>query len=178
VAATRVISVVGKKNAGKTTLVVALAQEFVRRGRRVGTMKHGHHPTLVDQEGKDTWRHFHEGGALRTLIEAPNQRVLFEKPESDNTYPLDLVRRFFAGVDIVVIEGFKRAPLPKIEVHRRAAHETPLYDPAVPDADKWVGMITDDVRFRCPFPVFTFQDTAWFTTLAHLAWERALVIED
>jgi molybdopterin-guanine dinucleotide biosynthesis protein B len=177
VAATRVISVVGKKNAGKTTLVVALAQEFVRRGRRVGTMKHGHHPALVDQEGKDTWRHFHEGGALRTLIEAPNQRVLFEKPAGDAD-PLALVRRYFRDLDIVVIEGFKQAPLPKIEVHRRAAHETPLYDPALPDADKWIGMITDDARFRCPFPVFTFQDTAWFTTLAHLAWERALVIDD
>jgi len=177
VAATRVISVVGKKNAGKTTLVVALAQEFVRRGRRVGTMKHGHHPALVDQEGKDTWRHLLEGGVLRTLLEAPNQGVLFEKPAGDAD-PLALVRRYFRDLDIVVIEGFKQAPLPKIEVHRRAAHETPLYDPALPDAGTWVGMITDDARFRCPFPVFTFQDTAWFTTLAHLAWERALVIDD
>jgi molybdopterin-guanine dinucleotide biosynthesis protein B len=176
VAATRVISVVGKKNAGKTTLVVALVQEYVRRGRRVGTLKHGHHPALVDQEGKDTWRHFHEGGALRTLIEAPNQRVLFEKPE-EAADPVALIRRYFRGLDIVVVEGFKQAPLPKIEVHRRAAHATPLYDPASPDAGLWVGMITDDARSRCPFPVFTFTDTAWFTTLAHLAWERALVIE-
>jgi molybdopterin-guanine dinucleotide biosynthesis protein B len=172
-----VISVVGKKNAGKTTLVVALAQEYVRRGRRVGTLKHGHHPALVDQEGKDTWRHFHEGGALKTLIEAPNQRVLFEKPSGDLD-PLALVRRYFRDVDIVVVEGFKQAPLPKIEVHRRAAHDRPLYDPAAPDADRWVGMITDDARLRGPFPVFTFQDTAWFTTLAHLAWERALIIDD
>jgi molybdopterin-guanine dinucleotide biosynthesis protein B len=172
-----VISVVGKKNAGKTTLVVALAQEFVRRGRRVGTLKHGHHPALVDQEGKDTWRHFHEGGAVKTLIEAPNQRVLFEKPAGD-TDPVELVRRYFRDTDIVVVEGFKRARLPKIEVHRRAAHDAPLYDASAPDADTWIGMITDDARLRLPFPVFTFQDTAWFTTLAHLAWERALVIED
>jgi molybdopterin-guanine dinucleotide biosynthesis protein B len=172
-----VISVVGKKNAGKTTLVVALVQEFVRRGRRVGTLKHGHHPALVDQEGKDTWRHFHEGGALKTLIEAPNQRVLFEKPAGESD-PLELIRRYFRDVDIVVVEGFKQAALPKIEVHRRAAHDSPLYDASAADADQWIGMITDDARLRLSFPVFTFQDTAWFTTLAHLAWERALIVED
>jgi molybdopterin-guanine dinucleotide biosynthesis protein MobB len=177
VAATRVISVVGKKNAGKTTLVVALVQEYVRRGRKVGTLKHGHHPALVDQEGKDTWRHFHEGGAIKTLIEAPSQRVLFEKPDSDAADPVDLIRRYLRDVDIVVVEGFKKAPLPKIEVHRRAVHDAPIYDPSSPDAGQWVGMITDDVRSRCPFPVFTFTDTAWFTTLAHLAWERALVVD-
>lgn len=175
-AATRVISVVGKKNAGKTTLVVALAQEFVRRGRRVGTLKHGHHPVLVDQEGKDTWRHFHEGGATKTVIEAPNQRVLFERL-SGETDPVALARRYFDDVDIVVIEGFKQAPLPKIEVHRTGAHARPLFDPAAPDADRWIALLTDDATLRCPFPVFTFHDTAWFTSLAHLAWEHALVLD-
>lgn len=176
-AATRVISVVGKKNAGKTTLVVALAQEFVRRGRRVGTLKHGHHPALVDQEGKDTWRHFQEGGASKTLIEAPNQRVLFERPSGDAD-PLALVRRYFRDTDIVLVEGFKQSSLPRIEVHRTAAHRTPLYDPAEPDAGRWIALLTDDLTLRCPFPVFNFHDTAWFTSVAHLAWERALVLDD
>lgn len=176
-AATRVISVVGKKNAGKTTLVVALVQEFVRRSRRVGTLKHGHHPALVDQEGKDTWRHFQEGGATRTLIEAPNQRVMFERPAGDSD-PVTLVRRYFRDTDIVVVEGFKRSSLPRIEVHRTAVHRVPLYDPNAPDAERWIAILTDDAGLRCPFPVFNFNDTSWFTTLAHLAWERALVLDD
>ena len=175
-AATRVISVIGKKNAGKTTLVVALVQEYVRRGRQVGTIKHGHHPAVVDQEGKDTWRHFHEGRAAKTMIESPGERVLFERI-TEAADPLALVRAHFLDTDIVVLEGFKRHPLPKIEVHRRSQHSTPLFDLSRAEPGDWVAMVTDDRSLRLPFPVFNFTDTAWFTTLAHLAWERALVIE-
>ena len=176
-ASTRVISVVGKKNAGKTTLVVALAQEFVRRGRVVGTLKHGHHPALVDQEGRDTWRHFHEGGAVKTMIDAPNQRVLFERP-GGAVDPVNLVRQYFRDTEIVVVEGYKRSALPKVEVHRVAAHRFPLYTPDAPDAHCWIAVLTDDTTLRCPFPVFNFHDTSWFTNLAHLAWDRAFVIDD
>jgi molybdopterin-guanine dinucleotide biosynthesis protein MobB len=176
VAATRVISVVGKKNAGKTTLVVAMAQDFARRGRRVGTIKHGHHPALVDQEGKDTWRHFHEGRAIRTMIESPDQRVTFDR-SAGTADPVDLVRQHFLDLDLVIVEGFKRAPLPKIEVHRHAVHAEPLYDPAGEGADQWVAMVSDQRGLRYPFPVFTFTDTAWLPSLMHMAWERALVVE-
>lgn len=175
-AATRVISVIGKKNSGKTTLLVAMAQDFVRRGRTVGTIKHGHHPALVDQEGKDTWRHVHEGRTLRTMIESPGQRVTFEQSQG-TANPVDLVRRSFLDVDIVIVEGFKSAPLPKIEVHRQAVHTEPLYDPAGPMADQWVAMVSDQRGLRLPFPVFTFTDTAWLPSLMHMAWDRALVVE-
>lgn len=176
-AETRIISVIGKKNAGKTTLVVAMAQDFVRRGRTVGTIKHGHHPALVDQEGKDTWRHFHEGRVLRTMIESPGQRVTFEKSDGAAD-PVALVRQCFMDVDIVIVEGYKRAPLPKIEVYRKAAHKTPLFDPADEAASLWVAMVSDERRTTVPFPVFTFTDTAWLQSLMHLAWERALVVSD
>lgn len=175
-AATRVISVVGKKNAGKTTLVVAMAQDFVRRGRKVGTIKHGHHPALVDQEGKDTWRHFHEGRVTRTMIESPGQRVTFEQSDGQ-TDPVDLVRRSFLDVDIVIVEGYKAAPLPKIEVHRTAVHDSPLYVEGAADAGLWIAMVSDDRSRRLAIPVFTFTDTAWLPSLMHLAWERALVVE-
>lgn len=175
-AAARVISVIGKKDAGKTTLVVAMAQDFARRGRRVGTIKHGHHPALVDQEGKDTWRHFNEGRAIRTLIESPGQRVTFEQSEG-TADPVELVRRHFLDVDLVIVEGFKRAALPKIEVHRQAVHATPLYDPAAEGADQWIAMVSDRRWPQYPFPVFTFTDTAWLPSLMHMAWERALVVE-
>ena len=66
-AATRIISIIGRKNAGKTTLTVALTSELVRRGHRVATMKHADHPAQVDQPGVDSWRHFHEGRAERAL---------------------------------------------------------------------------------------------------------------
>jgi len=66
------ISIIGLKNAGKTTFLVALAAELVRRKFRVMTIKHGSHPADMDQKGKDTWRHWHEGRVERVLMEAPD----------------------------------------------------------------------------------------------------------
>jgi molybdopterin-guanine dinucleotide biosynthesis protein B len=176
VAATRVISVVGKKDAGKTSLVVALAAEFIKRGRRVATIKHGAHPAEVDKPGTDTYRHFHEGMAAQVLMEFPGGRVLFERATEEADAPT-LVRRFLHDAEIVIVEGYKRSPLPKIEVHRRSLHHEPLFDAASPEAGQWVAMVTDDEALRAPMPVFRFSDTGWFVSLAQLAWERALVIE-
>jgi molybdopterin-guanine dinucleotide biosynthesis protein MobB len=172
VAATRMISIIGRKNAGKTTFLVALAAELVRRKYRVMTIKHGSHAADLDQRGKDTWRHWHEGKAERVLMEAPGERVLFEriKEESD---PVSLARRYLSDADIVLVEGFKRAPLPKIEVYRKIAGPTPVFDAAVHDPADWVAMLTDDTELRAPFPVFRFSDTAWLVTIANLAWDRA-----
>jgi molybdopterin-guanine dinucleotide biosynthesis protein MobB len=173
----RIVSVIGRKNAGKTTLTVALAAELGRRGKRVMTIKHGHHPADVDRSGSDTYRHFHEGRAERTLIAGPATRVLFERT-ADDYDPLALAQRYMNGADMVLCEGFKRARLPKIEVWRRVIGEPPLYDSAAPNASDWLAILTDDrdlgVEPRCP--VLAFSDTNWLQTLANLAWERALVL--
>jgi molybdopterin-guanine dinucleotide biosynthesis protein MobB len=176
VAATRIISIIGRKNAGKTTLAVALASELGRRGRRVMTIKHGHHPANADREGSDTWRHFHEGRAERVLIASPDLRVLFERSPDDYD-PIALARRYMQGADIVLTEGYKAAALPKIEVYRRTAGSAPLYDPAAPNASQWVAVITDDPAFQADCPVLRFHDTIWLQLLAGLAWDRALVLD-
>ena len=90
-AATRIISIVGKKGSGKTTLAVALESEFVRRGRRVMAMKHASQPASVDTPGTDTYRHFHEGKAERVLIASPEARGLFERAR-DDVDPITLAR--------------------------------------------------------------------------------------
>lgn len=136
-APTRIISIIGRKDAGKTTLVVALAAEFNRQGKKVATIKHGHHPAALDTEGTDTWRHYHEGHARRTLIESPGQRVLFERTESDGD-PETLAREYMQGMDLVIVEGFSRSTLPKIEVHRSKLHPAPLLDPGAANAHFWV----------------------------------------
>ena len=175
-AATRIISVIGRKNAGKTTLAVALASELVRRGHRVMTIKHGHHPADADREGSDTWRHFHEGRAERVLIASPLLRVLFER-SPDNYDPIGLARQYMQGADIVLTEGYKAAPLPKIEVYRKAAGNSPLYNPTAQNAEQWVAIVTDDPDFSATCPVLHFQDTIWLQLLANLAWERSLTLE-
>jgi molybdopterin-guanine dinucleotide biosynthesis protein MobB len=176
VAATRLISIIGRKNAGKTTLTVALASELARRGHRVMTMKHADHPAQVDQPGVDSWRHFHEGRAERVLLVSPEMRVLFHRAP-DEYDPVGLAREHLSGADIVLIEGFKRAPLPKIEVFRRAISSQPIYDPAAPNAEEWVAIVTDDFSFDADRRILRFNDTMWLQLLANLAWEHARVLE-
>jgi molybdopterin-guanine dinucleotide biosynthesis protein MobB len=176
VASTRIISIIGRKNAGKTTLAVALASELGRRGHRVMTIKHGHHPADVDRHGSDTWRHFHEGHAERVLIVSLDLRVLFERSPDDYD-PVGLARRYMQGADIVLTEGFKAAPLPKVEVFRRAAADRPIYDPAASNAHQWAAIVTDDPDFDAECPVLHFHDTIWLQLLANLVWDRALVLD-
>lgn len=173
-AATRIISIIGKKDAGKTTLVVALATEM-RRKLRVMTLKHGTHAASMDQQGKDTWRHWNEGKAERVLLEAPGERVLFERTDHEGD-PIALAKRYLDGADIVLAEGFSAYPLPKIEVYRMACGDKPIYDPSRDNADQWVALITDNPSFRAPFPVFRFSDTSWLVSLATLAWDRARIL--
>jgi molybdopterin-guanine dinucleotide biosynthesis protein MobB len=173
---TRILSIIGRKNAGKTTLAVALASELVRRGHRVMTIKHGHHPADADRKGSDTWRHFHEGGAERVLIASPQLRVLFER-SPDNYDPIDLARQYMHGADIVLAEGYKGAPLPKIEVYRKAVADAPIYDKGLPNADQWVAVVTDDRAFRADCTVLHFDDTFWLQLLTNLAWERSLILD-
>jgi molybdopterin-guanine dinucleotide biosynthesis protein B len=177
VAKTRIISIIGRKNAGKTTLTVALASELRRRNYRVMTIKHGHHSAQVDREGTDSWRHFHEGKAERVLLATPGLRAVIERSE-DEYDPVALARRYLAGADIVLAEGYKRSDLPKIEVYRSSLSDPPLYDPKAPNADEWVAIVTDDIRLDASCPLLHFQDTMWLQLLASLAWDQAREIPD
>jgi molybdopterin-guanine dinucleotide biosynthesis protein B len=173
--ATRIISIVGRKNAGKTSLVVALASEFTRRGRRVMTIKHASHPAAIDTPGTDTFRHFHEGKAERVLIASPEIRAVIER-SPDDTDPVTLARRYLADADIVLVEGFKAEPLPKVEVYRREVADLPLYDRTAPNAAQWIAIVTDDAKVTAECPVLRFRDTIWLQLLAALAWDKALTI--
>ncbi len=157
-------------------MVVALAQEWTRKGFRVATIKHGSHPATLDAEGSDTWRHMHEGSSLRTLIDAPGGRVLFE-PSEDGADPVALVRRFMSDMDMVIVEGFTASDLPKVEVFRAAAHDKPRYDASLPNANRWIAVVTDGAKLDIDVPYFKFSDTGLLMTLTAIAWDGALVLE-
>lgn len=172
----RIVSVIGRKDAGKTTLLIALAREFKRQGKRVMTIKHASHPAVLDHEGTDTWRHFHEGSAERTLIASPDIRAVFER-SPDDTDPETLARRYLAGADIVLVEGFKRFPIPRIEVHRKSLGHPPLFDEAGTLTKHWIAIVTDNPSLTATTRVIRFQDTMWLPLLAGLTWEHAKVLE-
>jgi molybdopterin-guanine dinucleotide biosynthesis protein MobB len=148
------VSIVGKKKSGKTTLVEALVAELVRRGLRVGTIKHGHHFDL-DTPGTDSWRH-RAAGSARTVLAGPDGfAVVGGWPEGRPAGPLELAVRHLGDVDVVVVEGFKAEPVPKIEIFRRAAHPDPVFPPGSEGADRVIAVVTDDPSYGasldCPW---------------------------
>lgn len=169
-----IVCVIGKKKSGKTTTVVRLAAALGRRGWRVATIKHGHHFDL-DREGADSWRHRHEGGARRVVLAGPEGfAVVGEWGPEGPLGPAALAERFLEDADVVVVEGFKAEPLPRIEVYRREAHPEPVYDPADPAAGLWLAIATDVPGFRAPFPVLDVHDPALAERLADLVEERVI----
>jgi molybdopterin-guanine dinucleotide biosynthesis protein MobB len=168
----RLISIVGKKNSGKTTLVVALVRELVRRGHRTMTIKHGAHPFEIDQQGRDTWRHMHEGGAERVVMESPEMRVLIAQTMKEMG-PRELAAKYLSDAHFVVCEGFSKSDLPKIEVYRRAVHAQPLYTPGAPDANTFLAVVTDAADYRAPIPVMRFTDTNWLYRVVDIVLQGA-----
>ncbi|MBL6613758.1 MAG: molybdopterin-guanine dinucleotide biosynthesis protein B, partial [Reyranella sp.] len=108
----KVIGVTGWKNAGKTTLVERLVAELVRRGLRVNTVKHAHHSVDVDQPGRDSWRH-RQAGATEVAVVGGHRYAIMREQEEPT---LAEVLARLSPADVVVIEGYKREPHPKIEV--------------------------------------------------------------
>jgi molybdopterin-guanine dinucleotide biosynthesis adapter protein len=111
-----VISVVGKSNVGKTTLLEKLLPELKRRGYRVATIKHDAHHFELDTPGKDTWRHA-QAGSDCVVISSAEKLAMIQKVEEELT--LDDIVAQLPAVDIVLTEGYKRQDKPKIEVSRR-----------------------------------------------------------
>jgi molybdopterin-guanine dinucleotide biosynthesis protein MobB len=123
-----VVSVVGKSNSGKTTLIEKMIGELVQRGYRVATIKHNLHGFEIDHEGKDSWRH-KQAGARTTVIASPHRVAVVEDMETDLDIG-ELVQRYIRNVDIVLSEGFKKNPFPKIEVNRSEMNQELLCSPA------------------------------------------------
>ncbi len=119
-----IVSVVGKSNSGKTTLLEKLIKELTRRGRRVVTIKHDAHSFDIDHEGKDTWRHF-QAGAYATLISSPAKFAMVHRVEQEQNLD-QLVARLDGEADIVLTEGYKAGTKPKIEVVRKARSTEPV----------------------------------------------------
>lgn len=129
-----VVSFIARSGTGKTTLVTALITEFKTRGYKVGAIKHDAHKFEIDHPGKDSYR-FTESGADSMLISS-SSKLAFVKQYQQPPEIEALISEYFADVDIVLVEGFKRVGLPKIEVHRQEHGENLLcrgeiHDPAL-----------------------------------------------
>ena len=143
------VSVVGRSDAGKTTLLEKLIPELKRRGYRVATVKHDAHSFEIDQPGKDTWRH-RQAGADVVVISSKDKMATIRRVDEEMS--LLQIADTITGVDIILTEGFKRGPAPKIEVSRREKSSELLCT-----ADELVAIATDQ-HFDLPVPQFGLDD--------------------
>lgn len=111
-----IISIVGRSGAGKTTLIEKLVPELTRRGYRVGTVKHDAHSFDIDHPGKDSYRHF-QSGSMATVISSPAKVAMVRKVSRELRLG-EIVHRYLADVDLVLVEGYKQESGLKIELVR------------------------------------------------------------
>lgn len=158
-----VVSVVGKSDSGKTTMICGLLPELKRRGYRVATIKHDVHGFEIDKPGKDTWKHS-QAGADIVVISSPEKIALMEKVGTELT--LEQVIARIENVDLILSEGYKRNNKPKIEVFRSTVHDAPLCG-----REDNLLALASDVRPELGVPVFALND---YSAIADLIEERLL----
>lgn len=129
------IHIVGRKNSGKTTLIVDLVRELTTLGHRVGTIKHTHHHHELDTPGKDSHQH-REAGAAVVGILSPGMTAVFrptDRGEQESADRYAQLAPMFADCDIVLVEGNLQTAALKIEVWRATVTEAPIAasDPSI-----------------------------------------------
>ncbi|HTQ35058.1 MAG TPA: molybdopterin-guanine dinucleotide biosynthesis protein B [Stellaceae bacterium] len=169
----QVFGLAGWSGSGKTTLLARLIPELVGRGLTVSTIKHAHHEFDIDQPGKDSWLH-RQAGAAEVMVASSRRFALMHELREAPEPSLDELVARMAPVDLLLIEGFKAHPHPKLEVHRPSVGKPFLY----PDDAHIVG-IASDIDLAAPLPVLPLDAIAAIADfildrsgLAHGAAER------
>ena len=116
----KVLGIAGWSGSGKTTLIEKLIPALAARGISVSTVKHAHHQFDVDVPGKDSWRH-RQAGAREVLVASDRRFALLHENAAPHEPDLDTLLARLAPVDLVLVEGFKRASVPFLEVWRAAS---------------------------------------------------------
>lgn len=149
-----VYGITGWKNSGKTGLVERLVTEITGRGLRVSTLKHAHHAFDVDQPGRDSYRH-RAAGAEEVLVVSGLRWALMAELRGAEEPPLEELLAKLSPVDLVLIEGWKRGPQPKIECHRAETGQD-----LIARADRSVRAVASDVAIEgLAQPVLDLDDT-------------------
>jgi len=151
----KIFGIAGWKNSGKTGLATRLVTELTARGYKVSTIKHAHHDFDIDKIGADSWRHREAGAHEVTIVSGTRYAIMHELRGAPEPSLEEILARL-APCDIVLIEGYKREPVPKIEARRsEAANRTPL----APTDPHIRAIAADHVVDDAIIPVFVLDDT-------------------
>ena len=159
----KVVGFCGPSGVGKTTLIEGVIAALRAAGQRVSVIKHAHKRFDIDRPGKDSFRH-REAGATEVLIASAQRLALLREFEVEGLPSVHQLLAELSPVDWVLVEGYKHADLPKVEVWRAALGQAPLY----PD-DPFVALIATDAPAALPVvtsrPVIDMADAAGLTAL-------------
>ena len=150
----KVFGFAGWSGSGKTTLIEKLIPRFTGAGLRVSLIKHAHHTFDVDQPGKDSYRHRH-AGAAEILVTSSRRWVLMHELRGAHEPSFDDQVKRMSPCDLLIVEGFKFAPIPKLEVWRAATGE-PLLHPN----DPHIVAVASDTRVQTRLPWLDLNDDA------------------
>lgn len=164
----RVFGFAGYSGSGKTTLIENVIPVLVSRGLRVSLVKHAHHAFDIDQPGKDSFRH-RQAGASEIMLTSARRWVLMHEIIDQPEPELPQQLRRMSPCDIVLVEGFKKQPMPKLEIHRKA-HGGPFLFTGDPHI---VGIATDE-EVDSKIPQFRLDD---YAALAAFVLEQAAEVE-
>ncbi len=148
----KIFGFAGWSGSGKTTLIERLIPLFVARGLKVSLIKHAHHSFDVDQPGKDSHRHRH-AGCTEVLVSSSRRWALVHELRGAPEPGFAELIEWLSPCDLVLVEGFKREQLPKLEVYRAAVGEAPLH-PQDPD----IVAVASDQRIETRLPQFALDD--------------------
>ena len=151
-----VIGVAGWKNSGKTTLVTRLITELTRRGLKVASVKHAHHNFQIDDAETDSARHRRAGAGQVAIVSPKRWALVRELGETPEPSLAEVLGRL-DPCDLVIVEGYKAAPIPKIEVRRRAAARA---EPLAERDPNVVAVAADHACDGAGRPVFALDDVA------------------
>ena len=149
----KIYGVTGWKNSGKTGLMERLVADMTRRGLSVSTIKHAHHAFDVDHPGKDSHRH-RVAGAREVLLTSRKRFALMHEIGEGQEPPLADLLNKLSVVDIVLIEGYKNDPHPKIEAHRSQTGQA-----LIAPNDATIRAIASNADLTLDRPVFDLDDT-------------------
>jgi len=160
----RTFGFAGWSGSGKTTLIEKLIPRFVARGLRVSLIKHAHHTFDVDQPGKDSYRHRH-AGASEVLVTSSRRWVLMHELRGAQEPSFDEQVKHLSPCDLLIVEGFKHAPIPKLEVWRAETGEGLLHP-----QDPHIVAVASDAKVDTKLPLLDINDDARIASfiLGHL----------
>jgi molybdopterin-guanine dinucleotide biosynthesis protein B len=165
----RIVGLAGWSGSGKTTLITKVLPVLIGRGMKVSTLKHAHHGFDLDKPGKDSFMH-RASGATEVIISSERRWAVLHELRSEEEWDLPALLSKASAVDLVLVEGFKREPFPKLEIFRKENGKPLLH----PDDPHIVAVASDAPVPDAKVPVIDLNN---IETVADTLLQHAVAID-